>query len=60
MGILNYSPARSSLKFALDTVHDDADVTVINRRDGADAVVVSFDHYPSIMEIMHLLARHAV
>lgn len=57
--IITYSEARSSLKSVLDTVHDDADVTVISRRDGADAVVMSFDYYQSIMETMHLLASPA-
>ena len=59
MKIITYSEARSSLKSVLDTVHDDADVTVISRRDGADAVVISFDYYQSIMETMHLLASPA-
>ena len=57
--IISYSEARSSLKSVLDTVQDDADVTVISRRDGADAVVMSFDYYQSIMETMHLLASPA-
>ena len=57
--IVTYSEARSSLKSVLDAVHDDADVTVISRRDGADAVVMSFDHYQSIMETMHLLSTPA-
>jgi antitoxin YefM len=59
MKIVTYSEARSSLKAVLDNVHDDADVTVISRRDGADAVVMSFDYYQSIMETMHLLASPA-
>ena len=59
MRIVTYSEARSSLKSVLDAVHDDADVTVISRRDGADAVVMSFDHYQSIMETMHLLSTPA-
>ena len=59
MRIVSYSEARSSLKSVLDSVHDDADVTVISRRDGADAVVMSFDHYQSIMETMHLLSAPA-
>ena len=59
MRIISYSDARSSLKSVLDTVQDDADVTVISRRDGADAVVMSFDYYQSIMETMHLLASPA-
>jgi antitoxin YefM len=59
MKIVTYSEARSSLKSVLDQVHDDADVMVISRRDGADAVVMSLDHYQSIMETMHLLATPA-
>jgi antitoxin YefM len=59
MRINTYSEARSSLKSVLDTVSDDADVTIISRRDGADAVVMSLDHYQSIMETMHLLSTPA-
>ena len=59
MKIITYSEARSSLKCVLDTVHENADVTIISRRDGADAVVMSLDHYQSIMETMHLLATPA-
>jgi antitoxin YefM len=57
--IITYSEARSSLKTVLDAVNEDADVTVISRRDGADAVVMSFDHYQSIMATMHLLSTPA-
>lgn len=59
MKIITYSEARSSLKSVLDKVHEDADVTIISRRDGADAVVMSLDHYQSIMETMHLLSTPA-
>lgn len=59
MRIVTYSEARSALKAVLDTVNEDADVTVISRRDGADAVVMSLDHYQSIMETMHLLSTPA-
>ena len=59
MRIVTYSEARSSLKTVLDQVNDDADVTIISRRDGADAVVMSLDQYQSIMETMHLLSTPA-
>ena len=59
MKVATYSEARSALKTVLDRVHDDADVTVISRRDGADAVVMSLDHYQSLMETMHLLGTPA-
>ena len=44
MKIITYSEARGSLKSVLDAVHEDADVTIISRRDGADALVMSLDH----------------
>lgn len=59
MEIVTYSKARSSLKSILDRVNDDMDVTVISRRDGGDAVVMSHAHYQSIMETMHLLSTPA-
>lgn len=59
MRIVTYSKARTSLKAVLDTVRRDADVTVISRRDGPDAVVMSLDHYQSIMETVHLLSTPA-
>lgn len=59
MRIVTYSEARSSLKSVLDQVNDDADVTIISRRDGADAVVMSLDPYKSIMKTMHLLSTPA-
>ena len=40
-------------------VHEDANVPIICRRDGADAVVMSLDHYQSLMETIHPLATPA-
>ena len=59
MKIIPYAKARRSLKAVLDTVHEDADVTIISRRDGANAVVMSLVHYQRLMETMHLLATPA-
>ena len=59
MRLVNYSQARNSLKSVLDAVADDADVTVITRRDGPDAVVMSLDQYNSMMTTMHLLSNAA-
>jgi antitoxin YefM len=55
MRIINFSDARSSLRSVIDQVVEDADVTVISRRDAPDAVIMSFDHYSSLMETVHLL-----
>jgi antitoxin YefM len=56
MRIINFSDARSSLRTVIDQVVEDADVTVIARRDAPDAVVMSFDHYSSLMETVYLLS----
>jgi antitoxin YefM len=59
MHVVTYSEARSSLKTVLDTVNNDADVTIISRRSGGDAVVMSLDHYESLMETLHLVSTPA-
>lgn len=59
MRVINYTEARASLKSVLDTVIQDHDVMVINRRDGADAVVMGLDHYQSVMETLYLTASPA-
>lgn len=60
MRIVTYSRARNALKSVLDEVVQDADVTVISRRDAeGDAVVMSLDHYNSLMETLHLMQSPA-
>ncbi len=53
MRTINFSDARKHLKDVLDRVVDDADVTIITRRDADDVVLMSLD---SIQQ----LARDAV
>lgn len=60
MKVVTYSHARNALKSVLDEVVQDADVTIISRRDAeGDAVVMSLDHYNSLMETLHLLSTPA-
>lgn len=59
MRVISYSVARKSLKTLLDQVVNDVDVTIINRRDADNAVVMSLDHYNSLMETLHLLQSPA-
>tara|TARA_R110002072_G_scaffold136124_2_gene278139 strand:+ start:109511 stop:109765 length:255 start_codon:yes stop_codon:yes gene_type:complete len=59
MRIVTFSEARNSLKSVLDKVVDDADATVITRRDAPDTVVMSLDYYNSLMETVHLLRSPA-
>ena len=59
MRVVNFSEARNSLKTVLDQVIDDADYTVITRRDAEDAVVMSLDTFNSFLETFHLLKSPA-
>jgi antitoxin YefM len=59
MRIISYSEARNGLKSVLDGVEDDADITIITRRDGGDAVVMSMAHYQSMAETLYLLSSPA-
>ena len=59
MKIISFSEARNSLKAVLDGVVNDADTTIITRRDAQDAVVMSLDYYNSLMETVHLLRSPA-
>ena len=49
MRVVNFSEARNSLKTVIDQVIDDADYTVIARRDAPDAVVMSLETFNSLM-----------
>lgn len=55
MNVTTFSEARNNLKSVLDKITNDADCTIITRRDAGDAVVMSLDYYNSLMETVHLL-----
>lgn len=59
MHIVSYSEARSHLKEVMDRTAADADVTIITRRGSANAVLLSQEHYDSLMETVHLLRSPA-
>ena len=59
MRIVSFSEARNGLKAVLDNVINDADCTIISRRDAPAAVIMSMDSYNSLMETVHLLKSPA-
>ncbi|WP_027185658.1 type II toxin-antitoxin system Phd/YefM family antitoxin [Desulfovibrio inopinatus] len=59
MRVVTFSDARNRLKNIIDQVNDDADYTVIARRNAPNAVVMSMDTFNSLMETVHLLRSPA-
>lgn len=53
MRIVSFSEARNNLKSVIDRVIDDADYTIIARRDAPYAVVMSLETFNSLMETVH-------
>jgi len=59
MQVISFSQARSQFKSVIDRVVNDRDATLIHRRDGENAVVLSEADYNSMMETLYLLASPA-
>jgi antitoxin YefM len=59
MKVITFTEARNKLKTVLARVVEDADYTVITRRDADDAVVMSLDYFNSLLETVHLLKSPA-
>ena len=59
MQTIAFSDARNRLKEVLDRVAQDADYTIITRRDAEAAVVMSLDSFNGLMETVHLLGSPA-
>ena len=59
MKTVNFSDARNNLRAVLDRVVDDADVTIITRRDAEDVVVMPLSTWNSWEETEYLLASPA-
>ena len=59
MRVVTFSEARNKLKAILDRVVNDADYTIITRRDADDAVVMSLEYFNSLLETVYLLKSPA-
>ncbi len=59
MHIVTFSKARNHLKQVIDKVIEDADFTVITRRDASNAVIMSQETFDSLLETVHLLKTPA-
>ena len=59
MKVIAFSDSENQIQSILDQVVEDADYTIISRRDAKDVVVISLAHFNSLMETVHLLKSHA-
>ena len=59
MQVISYTDARNSLKAVIDKVIDDQAPTLIHRREGGNAVLLSEEAYSSIQETLYLLSSPA-
>ncbi len=59
MRVVSFSEARNKLKSILDQVVNDANYTIITRRDAEDAVVMSLEQFNGLIETVHLLKSPA-
>ncbi len=59
MNIVTYTEARKNLKSVLDRVVEDADTTIITRRNAGDVVILAKADYDGLMETFHLLRSTA-
>ena len=56
---VSFTEVRNSFKTVIDRVVNDNDATLIYRRHGENAVLVSEAAYSSMMETLHLLSSSA-
>jgi antitoxin YefM len=59
MQVISFTQARSQFKSVIDRVVADCDATLIHRRDGENAVLLSETAYNSMMETLYLLSNPA-
>jgi len=59
MQIISYTDARNSLKAVIDKVIDDQAPTLIHRREGGNAVLMSEEAYASMQETFYLMSNPA-
>ena len=59
MQVVSFTQARREFKTVIDRVVADCDVTLIHRRDGENAVLLSESTYNSMLETLHLLQSPA-
>jgi antitoxin YefM len=59
MKTIIFSKANRDFEAVLDTVNNNADMVLVNRQNGNDAVIMSLAHYNGLVETLYLLKSSA-
>ena len=56
MQVVNFTEARNNLKALCDTVYENSEEVIINRKNGENVVILSLESYNALQETAYLLA----
>ena len=56
MQVVNFTEARNNLKSLFDTVYNDSEEVIVNRKHGENVVIISLDNYNTMRETDYLLS----
>ena len=56
MQVVNFTEARNNLKSLFDTVYNDSEEVIVNRKHGENVVIISLDNYNAMKETDYLLS----
>ena len=56
MQVVNFTEARNNLKSLFDTVYNDSEEIIVNRKNGENVVIISLDSYNAMKETDYLLS----
>ena len=56
MQVVNFTEARNNLKSLCDTVYEDSEEIIVNRKNGENVVIMSLESYNAMKETNYLLA----
>jgi len=56
MQVVNFTEARNNLKSLCDTVYEDSEEIIVNRKNGENVVIMSLESYNAMKETSYLLA----
>jgi len=56
MQVVNFTEARNNLKSLFDSVYEDSEEVIVNRKNGENVVIISLDSYNAMKETDYLLS----